>query len=82
MVTFTASRCARHAIAVWLGIYYGKSVLVLWNKFSATWGVPILIFVWTVISISVAYALWQLWKTSHSVGARRTPKKLDHAPAG
>ncbi len=69
MITFTGSRFLRHAFAVWLGVHYGKSVLVLWNRFSATWGVPILIFVWTGIAISVGYAFWQLWKTSHSVGA-------------
>ena len=69
MWTFTLSRLARHAFAVWLGVHYGKGVLVLWRKFSATWGTPILIFLWTGIAISLGYAFWQLWKTSHSVGA-------------
>jgi membrane protein YqaA with SNARE-associated domain len=74
MITFTASRFARHAFAVWLGVHYGKSVLVIWRKFSAEYGTPILIFVWTVIAISLAFAFWQLWKTSHSVGAvKRSP---------
>jgi membrane protein YqaA with SNARE-associated domain len=68
MWTFTLSRLARHAFAVWLGVHYGKNVLVLWRKFSAEYGVPILIFVWTLIAISLGYAFWQLWKTSHSVG--------------
>ena len=69
MITFTISRLLRHAFAVWLGVRYGKHVLVLWQKFAATWGKPVLIFVWTTIAISLAYALWQLWKASHSVGA-------------
>jgi membrane protein YqaA with SNARE-associated domain len=69
MWTFTLSRMARHAFAVWLGVYYGKSVLVFWRKFTAAWGTPILIVLWTGILLSVGYALWQLWKTSHSVGA-------------
>ena len=69
MWTFTLSRLARHTVAVWLGIHYGKPVLIFWRKFSTTYGVPILIFVWTVIALSLAYAFWQLWKTSHSVGA-------------
>jgi membrane protein YqaA with SNARE-associated domain len=82
MITFTSSRFVRHAVAVWLGVHYGKSVLVLWNKFSATWGVPILIFVWTAILISVGYAFWQLWKTSHSVGAiNRNPSRNQAATA-
>jgi membrane protein YqaA with SNARE-associated domain len=75
MITFTASRLLRHAFAVWLGVRYGKHVLVLWRIFSTRWGLPILIFIWTGILISVGYALWQLWKTSHSVGAvKRGPK--------
>ncbi len=69
MIAFTASRFLRHAVAVWLGVEYGKPVLVLWNKFIEKWGTPVLIFLWTGIAISLAYAFWQLWKTSHSVGA-------------
>jgi len=67
MITFTTSRMVRHAIAVGLGIYYGRHVLVLWRKFSAEWGTTILTVVWTVIAVTVAYAMWQLWKTSHTV---------------
>jgi membrane protein YqaA with SNARE-associated domain len=70
MWTFTLSRLARHAAAVWVGVHYGKHVLVFWRKFSATWGTPVLIFVWTGILISLAYAFWQIWKTSHTVGVR------------
>jgi membrane protein YqaA with SNARE-associated domain len=70
MVTFTASRLVRHAIAVLLGIRYGKHVLVLWSKFSAKWGTPILIVLWAFILISAGFAFWQLWKTSHTVGNR------------
>lgn len=75
MITFTSSRLLRHAFAVWLGVVYGKHVLVLWQKFAATWRVPVLILVWTTITISVAYALWQLWKTNHSVGAARQQER-------
>ena len=67
MITFTTSRFVRHSLAVWLGVHYGKHVLVLWRKFSATWGTTILAVVWTMIAITVGYAMWQLWKTSHSV---------------
>ncbi len=76
MWTFTLSRLARHALAVWLGVHYGRSVLELWRKFTTTWGTPILIFIWTGILISLGYAFWQLWKTSHSVGVvKRGPRK-------
>jgi membrane protein YqaA with SNARE-associated domain len=78
MIAFTVSRFVRHAIAVWLGVYYGRHVLVLWHKFSATWGTTILIVVWSVVLISVAYALWQLWRTSHGIGAMKG-KALDKA---
>ncbi len=69
MVAFTASRLLRHAFAAWLGVVYGKPVLIVWNKFLEKWGTPVLIFLWTGIALSLAYAFWQLWKTSHSVGA-------------
>jgi membrane protein YqaA with SNARE-associated domain len=84
MITFTVSRFVRHSIAVWLGVHYGRNVLVLWRKFSTTWGTTILAVVWTIIAITVGYALWQLWKTSHNVGATNTAaaKSLDQAPAG
>jgi membrane protein YqaA with SNARE-associated domain len=69
MIAFTTSRLLRHAIAVWLGVYYGKQVLVVWKMFTARYGTAILIGIWTVILVCVGFAMWQLWRTSHSVGA-------------
>ena len=69
MITFTSSRLVRHAIAIWLGVRYGKEVLVVWNLFMQRWGTPILIVLWTVILLGVGYAFRQLWKTGHAVGA-------------
>ena len=36
MTTFTISRAARHSIAAWLGIHYGRHILRLWNHLSAS----------------------------------------------
>jgi membrane protein YqaA with SNARE-associated domain len=69
LTTFTTSRFLRHAFAAWLGVYYGRHVLRLWNMFSRKWGVPILIAIWSIILISVAIAFYKLWKTSRTVGA-------------
>ncbi len=69
MIAFTLSRLLRHAIAISLGVYYGKEVLVIWNKFLLRWGSSVLIAIWAIILIGVGFAFWQLWKTSHSVGA-------------
>jgi len=46
MTAFTISRFARHVIAAWLGIRYGRAVLHLWNEFSARWAATILIVFW------------------------------------
>ena len=54
MTTFTISRAARHSIAAWLGIYYGRHILHLWNKISAKYATPILIVLWTAILLSCA----------------------------
>lgn len=67
--TFTVSRLLRHAAAAWLGVHYGKQVVHFWNKFSAQWGTTILVVVWGGIAISLAFAFWQLWKTSRNVKA-------------
>ncbi|HZY63245.1 MAG TPA: VTT domain-containing protein [Edaphobacter sp.] len=68
---FTASRCARHAFAVWLGIRYGRHVLHLWNQFSEKWATTFLIILWTAIIISCAFAFWKLYKTSKHVGTHQ-----------
>lgn len=73
MAAFTLSRLARHAAAVALGVLYGRHVLEFWKRFTAAWGTPILIFLWVGISLSLGYAFYQLWKTSHSVGAVKRP---------
>lgn len=71
MAAFTGSRLLRHAFAVWLGVRFGDRVLVLWNMFTARYGTAILIALWTAILLSVGFAFWQLWRTSHAVGAVR-----------
>ena len=67
--TFTLSRLLRHAFAVWLGIRYGRNVLRVWNRFSATWGTTILIVLWTGIALSLAYAFWKLYQTRKQLHA-------------
>ena len=84
LTTFTISRCARHAFAVWLGVHYGRHVLVLWRRFSATWGTTILAVVWTLIAVTLAYAMWQLWKTNHTVNGapKDAAESLNEAAMG
>ncbi len=69
MIAFSISRLIRHTGAVLLGIIYGKAVLGLWHRFSDKWGTPILIFIWVGIAISLGFAGWEIWKTTHSVGS-------------
>lgn len=71
MLAFTLSRFARHCIAAWLGVRYGHGVLHLWARFTARWGNSILIVLWSLILISVGYALLKLYRTSRSVGVGR-----------
>jgi membrane protein YqaA with SNARE-associated domain len=70
LTTFTISRAARHTIAAWLGIHYGRHIIRLWNGISAKYATPFLIVLWVGIAISCAFAFWQLYKTSRAVGVR------------
>jgi membrane protein YqaA with SNARE-associated domain len=81
MITFTSSRVARHAVAAWLGVQYGRHVLRFWHAFSDKWGTTILIVVWTGILISLSFAFWQLWKTKKDVGAGLRAKTVADKPA-
>ena len=69
LAAFIISRTARHAIAVGLGLYYGRPILRLWNRISAQYATPILIVMWTLIVLGCAFAFWQIYKTSRSVAA-------------
>jgi membrane protein YqaA with SNARE-associated domain len=71
LTTFTVSRFLRHSFAAWLGVYYGRHVLRMWNMFTRKWGTEILIVIWSVILISAGYAFWKLYKTSREIS---TPK--------
>jgi membrane protein YqaA with SNARE-associated domain len=73
MIAFTTSRFARHAIAAWLGVHYGRHILRLWNSLSAKYATSILIVIWASIAISCAYAFWKLYKTSRTVAQRPQP---------
>lgn len=68
MISFTLSRFLRHCAAAALGVYFGPSVLHLWNMFSRKWAVPILVGIWCVILVSVGIGLWRLYKTSREMG--------------
>lgn len=70
MIAFTTSRFARHVLAAWLGVHYGKAVLHLWNEFSARWAVTILIVFWSVTIIFTAIGIWKLVQTSRSMKLR------------
>jgi len=70
MGTFTLSRLGRHAIALWLGIHYGKHVVSLWSKFSQRWAAPFLITLWSVIIVFCVIAFIRIYKTSKSVHAQ------------
>ena len=78
MIAFTTSRFARHVIAAWLGIRYGKQVLHIWNQFSAKWAVTILVVFWTVTLLFTAIGIWKLVQTSR--GFRRKPEQQQPAP--
>ena len=77
LTTFTISRGLRHSAAAALGVYFGPHVLRMWNMFTRKWSTQILIAIWSVILISVAIALWKLYKTSREV----TSSKLTPAEA-
>ena len=70
MFAFTLSRLGRHIIAAWLGVHYGRGVLHLWSRFTARYGEPILITLWTVILLFAGYAFFKLYRTSRTVGVR------------
>ena len=70
MTAFTLSRFARHIIAAWLGVHYGKAVLHLWNQFSDRWAFTILIVFWSVTILFTAIGIWKLVQTSRAVKLR------------
>jgi membrane protein YqaA with SNARE-associated domain len=67
LAAFIISRTARHAIAVGLGLRYGRHILRLWNRIFAEYGTTAIIVIWTVIIIGSAFAIWNIYKTSRSV---------------
>jgi len=73
MAAFTISRFFRHCIAVWIGIRYGHAFLHLWTHFSTKWATTILISIWTIILLSLAFAIWKLVRTSREINL--TPRK-------
>ena len=77
MIAFSVSRCLRHTVAAWLGVHYGRHILRIWNGLSAKYATPVLIVIWVGIAVSCAFAFRQLYKTSRTVGVRRTGNLVD-----
>jgi membrane protein YqaA with SNARE-associated domain len=76
MWAFTISRFVRHCIAIWIGIRYGHQFLHLWSRFSDKWATTILISIWTIILLSLAFAIWKLVRSSQEI--HLTPGKRKH----
>ena len=72
MTAFTVSRFVRHALAVWIGIHYGRHVIHLWNQFSARWGTTILSVLWAFIILFTAIAIWRLYQASRDLKLDQT----------
>lgn len=70
MTAFTLSRFARHVIAAWLGVRYGKVVLHLWNHFSDRWAATILIVFWSITIVFTSIGIWKLVQTSRGMKLR------------
>jgi membrane protein YqaA with SNARE-associated domain len=67
LLAFTISRTARHLIAAGLGLYYGRSILRLWNHLSAKYATTLLVVVWSVILIGCGIAAWQIYRATKSL---------------
>jgi membrane protein YqaA with SNARE-associated domain len=76
MTAFTISRFARHVIAAWIGVRYGKAFLHLWNQFSDRWAMTILVVFWSITVLFTTIGIWKLVQTSRSMKLRsgRTPQ--------
>ena len=79
MTTFTISRALRHIVAAWLGIHYGRHILRMWNSISAKYATPFLIVLWVGIAASCAFAFWNLYKTSRTLGSQGLPAQTKTA---
>ena len=79
MVAFTTSRLLRHLIAAAAGVYYGKQVLSLWNRFSEKWATTILIGFWAIMLVFIGIAFWRLYRTSKSSSRRPARSRKDAA---
>jgi membrane protein DedA with SNARE-associated domain len=71
MTAFTVSRFARHLLAAWIGVHYGRAFLHLWNEFSARWAVTILVVFWSVTILFTAIGIWKLVQTSRQMKGQR-----------
>ena len=69
LAAFIISRTTRHAIAVGLGLYYGRPILRLWNRIFAEYGTAAMIVIWTAIIAGCAFAFWSIYRTSRSFTA-------------
>jgi membrane protein YqaA with SNARE-associated domain len=79
MITFTISRALRHIVAAWLGIHYGRHILRMWNSISAKYATPFLIVLWVGIAASCAFAFWNIYKTSRTLGSQGLPAQTKTA---
>jgi membrane protein YqaA with SNARE-associated domain len=64
---FTISRTVRHLIAAGLGLYYGRSIVHLWNRLSTQYATTLLAATWGIILLCCGIAGWQLYRATKSI---------------
>jgi membrane protein YqaA with SNARE-associated domain len=70
LTTFSISRGLRHAVAIWLGVRYGRSILRLWNHLSVQYATPIAIILWTTILLIAAITFWKFYRAWRSAAVQ------------
>jgi hypothetical protein len=74
---FTVSRTARHLIAAGLGLYYGRSIVRLWNRLSAEYATTLLAVTWGIVLACCGIAAWQIYRVTKSI--RTSPDLTSHS---
>jgi membrane protein YqaA with SNARE-associated domain len=60
LAAFGAARVLRYGLITWLGVTYGRGIVLLWSKELEKWSTPLLAVFFTVLAASIGIAVWRL----------------------
>jgi membrane protein YqaA with SNARE-associated domain len=60
LAVYGAARCLRYSIIAWLGVTYGRRIVLQWSGVFQKWSTPLLCVFAALLAVGAGYGIWKV----------------------